>query len=387
MNEKLNSFIKSIFDETTLQQAVLSSPREKNTGPDKIMIRPIMIKNNLVYQLSLYQNQKVFHENYDPKTIQEAVLKLLSSYKQALFCTPDNDFHILINKKGDVNILKKQASKPSLKVTSHNRPKNYCLPEGKAVSFLVELGIMSASGKVYAQKYDKFRQINRFLEMIEDVVNHLPKDKVLQIIDFGCGKAYLTFALYHYLHIIHGHQINIIGLDLKKEVVEHCQSIADQLQFSHLQFIHGDINTYTEAKNIDLMVCLHACNTATDAALEKAVEWNSKVIMAVPCCQHELFNQIENTSLTPLLKHGILKERFAALATDAARAQILEIAGYKTQIMEFIDLEHTPKNLLIRAVRLDKPINRKKLIEEYHQYKQSLKIKPNIEDRLLKYLY
>lgn len=385
MDQKFRSLVDSIVSHEELQYAVLSSPKDKNEA-QKVTVRPLLVKNAIHYQFSYYYSQKVIHENYHSKQCLEAILKVLPNYKQALICTSENDFQVLINKKEIATILKKPPTKGSLKMVSHNRQKKYCLTEGTAIPFLIELGVMSPSGKVHAQKHDKFRQINRFLEMVEDVISHLPKERILQIVDFGCGKAYLTFALYHYLHIVLGYNLHIIGLDLKADVVAYCQSVADKLKFTNLKFLQGDINAYSTNETIDLMVCLHACDIATDAALEKAVKWGTKIIMAVPCCQHELYNQVTSDLLDPLLKHGILKERFAALATDAARAQLLEIVGYKVQLLEFIDLEHTPKNLLIRAILLKNSDKRQKLLESYNTFKKTLQIKPNLEDRLASYL-
>lgn len=381
MDEKLRSLIRSIVNEEKLQYAVLSSPREK-TAPQKISIRPFNENNHIVYQFSYYYPQKVLHENYDSPKVQEVILQNLQNYKQALFCSSVHDYQILINKKSEATILKKPPTKSSLKMASHNRQKNYCLQEGDKIPFLIELGVQSASGKIIAQKYDKFRQINRFLEMVQDILPNLPKDRPIRMIDFGCGKAYLTFALYHYLHIVLGYDLQMVGLDLKTDVVAYCQTVANKLQFSKLQFEKGDINSYSTNDSVDLMVCLHACDTATDAALEKAIQWKTKVILAVPCCQHELYHQVSCESLQPLLKHGILKERFAALATDAARAQLLEMAGYKTQILEFIDLEHTPKNLLIRAVLQEKIQNVDDLKNHYKLYKNYLNILPDLDKRL-----
>jgi SAM-dependent methyltransferase len=379
MNESnLQALLEEWISNETLLQGVLSSPRDK-ASPQKITLRPITIKSQKVYQLSLQHAQKVVHENIYSKNIVGALLKILPQYKQALFCTSAGDFHILFNKKGEATVLRKPPSKTELQVLSHNRPKNYLLKEGTPIPFLVELGVMSPSGKVHADKRDKFRQINRFLEMIDDILPHLPKDKTLRIVDFGCGKAYLTFALYHLLHIEKKYDLEIIGLDLKEDVVSFCQNVAKKLGFSHLRFIQGDIQSFSEEEEVDLVVCLHACDTATDEALAKAVEWNAQVILAVPCCQHELFKQVKCESLSPLLSHGILKERFAALVTDAARAQFLEILGYKTQVLEFIDLEHTPKNLLIRAVRQKRKVNQSELIANYKNFKELLHINPKIE--------
>ena len=219
------------------------------------------------------------------------------------------------------------------------------------MDFLVDLGVQTPEGRVIKAKYNKFRQINRYLEFIEDVLKKLPDEGPLFIIDFGCGKSYLTFAMYYYLHELRRYETEIVGLDLKADVIADCNALAVKYGYRGLHFEQGDIGSYTCSRRVDMVVSLHACDTATDYALEKAIRWNAKVILAVPCCQHEVNRQIQNRELAPLLKYGLLKERMAALATDAIRAGLLEEMGYETQILEFIDMEHTPKNLLIRAVK------------------------------------
>lgn len=238
---------------------------------------------------------------------------------------------------------------------SHDRRKAYILQEGHPVPFLQDLGVMTETGKVVRAKYDKFRQINRFLEFIQDILPQLSKDQENVIIDFGCGKSYLTFALYHYLTAVKSYPVRVIGLDLKQEVIDHCNRLSQKYGFDHLQFYHGDIASYEGVDHVDMVVTLHACDTATDYALAKAVAWRAKVILSVPCCQHEWNRQMKNELMEPILHYGLLKERIAALYTDGLRAELLEHAGYRTQVLEFIDMEHTPKNILIRAVRQEKP--------------------------------
>jgi len=265
----------------------------------------------------------------------------------------------------------------------HNRQKQRVLQEGIAAPFLVELGIMTPEGLVHAKKQDKYRQINRFLEMVTDVLTYLPSDREITIVDFGCGKSYLTFALYHLLAVEQQRKINIIGLDLKADVIAFCSQLAEKLGYDQLRFLVGDIAEYEELQAADMVVTLHACDTATDAALAKAVNWGASVIMSVPCCQHELFQQISSDTLSPLLSQGLLKERFAALTTDAARGTLLEVIGYKVQMLEFVDPEHTPKNLLIRAVRTEQQQEPSlKKWEQYEQFRQFLNIAPSLEHML-----
>lgn len=361
--------------------AVASSPLLKQ-GCQKVTIRPVTIKNERCYQVTEQRDHQALHHNFTAKECLKYLQDNLLLFKQTLFNTAEADYQVLVNKKQQVTILKKPPSK-ALSSLQHNRQKQYLLSENTPVPFLVQLGVMNSAGKVHPQKMDKFRQINRFLEMVDDISEHLDKSKIVHIVDFGCGKAYLTFALYHYFKLLKGYMVKIVGLDLKEEVISQCRKLSHDLGYDKdLQFILGDINQYTTAEPVDMMVSLHACDTATDAALEKAINWQAKVILCVPCCQHELFNQVSNPDLAPLLKHGILKERFAALATDAARAQLLDVAGYQTQMLEFIDLEHTPKNLLIRAVKRTHQINSESALQDYLQFKKALHIDPSLERRM-----
>jgi SAM-dependent methyltransferase len=305
-----------------------------------------------------------------------------SFLQTVFFYTAVADYHLLTGKKGQITLLKKAPTKSAPLSLAHNRVKSYLWKEGTPIPFLVHLGIMNAEGRVYESKKDKFGQINRFLEMVEDITSHLPSSRLIRIIDFGCGKAYLTFALYYFLKFTKGYSIHITGLDLKQEMVQKCQELAKNLGYEQdLAFICQDINQFTSTEPIDIMVSLHACDTATDAALEKAIRWQASVILCVPCCQHELFKQVKNENLRPLLKHGILKERFAALATDAARAQLLETFGYQVQILEFIDMEYTPKNLLIRATLKRDPLFCMNAWREYLHLKKELTIQPSLELR------
>lgn len=233
----------------------------------------------------------------------------------------------------------------------HNRVKQYILKEGIPVPFLVDLGIQTREGAIVRAKYDKFKQINRYLEFVEDVLPVLKGEGAIHIIDFGCGKSYLTFALYYYLHELQKLDVMITGLDLKTDVIHNCNRLAQSYGYDRLQFVQGDIKNFTGSDQVDMVVTLHACDTATDYAIEKAVGWGAKVIFTVPCCQHEVNGQIQNKLLHPVLKYGLLKERLSAILTDAIRANLLEEAGYDTQVLEFIEMEHTPKNILIRAVR------------------------------------
>ena len=357
MIEKYKEYLSNGFEYATASKPV------KGTGDcTKLKIRPVKVKGTVMYQVTRTVGPKEFHENLDLDGAAELLTEVTG--KQFLAVEAEGlkgKLTVLVSKKGHMTV-KVHASKKNDNNTDngnvtinteHNRKKNYLIPEGVPVPFLVELGVMTETGKVVAQKYDKFRQINRYLEFVEDILQELPKDREIRIIDFGCGKSYLTFALYYYLRELKGIDAGITGLDLKADVIEHCNSLAVKFGYEKLRFYVGDIAGYSTEKDSspDMVVTLHACDTATDYALEKAVKWGARVILCVPCCQHELNRQIECDALKPVLKYGLLKERIAALVTDGLRAQMLEEAGYRTQILEFIDMEHTPKNILIRAVR------------------------------------
>ena len=269
----------------------------------------------------------------------------------------------LCSQKGKVTYKTKKNVQTAAKASgSHNRKKQYILEEGTPIEPLVDMGVFTPEGKVVRTMYDKFRQINRFLEFVEDILPQLDSGRELTILDFGCGKSYLTFAMYYYLHELKEYDIRIIGLDLKKEVIRHCNELSEKYGYEKLRFLEGDIADYTGVNKVDMVVTLHACDTATDYALAKAVGWDAKVILSVPCCQHELNRQIRNEVLEPVLRYGLLKERMAALITDGLRAQYLEREGYEAQILEFIDMEHTPKNILIRAVKRNQKADQKESV-------------------------
>lgn len=356
--EKVRRLLEKNLNENTLR-AVVSNRRSKQVS-QKLVFRPFMEKNKLMFQREEYANNQVFHENMDKETAVEQICTFLEKdYKQLDLLCEQSSFSALVNKKGKSNI-KENKNQIAKKIDlSHNRKKRYILDTDEVIPFLVDLGVQTKEGKIVDKKYKKYKQINRFLEFVKDVLPELPKDRPVKIIDFGCGKSYLTFAVYYYLHIMNGRDVEMIGLDLKKDVIAHCNRMAEKYEYTSLHFLEGDISTYDGADSADMVITLHACDVATDFALDKAVHWNAKVILSVPCCQHELNAQIENDMLEPLLKYGILKERFAALLTDALRANLLEQNGYEVQILEFIDMEHTPKNLLIRAVKRGEKADKK----------------------------
>ena len=334
-----------------LYQIIISNP-QKNSDISKVKIRPIMLKNSIVFQVTEYKGAQVFHENYEKQEIIDKIERYLEeNFKQMEVTSTIMQATVLVSKKGKVTVKKKKLEIEKKIDLSHNKAKKYILQEGTIVPFLVDLGVQTKEGKIVRSNYDKFRQINRYLEFIVDIMPILPKDRCINIIDFGCGKSYLTFALYYYMKILCKRDIQVIGLDLKEKVIEDCNALAVRYGYDKLKFVTGDVSTYTGEGNVDMVVTLHACDTATDYAIEKAINWGAKVIFTVPCCQHEINMQISNKELQPLLKYGLIKERISALITDAIRANLLEEQGYQVQVMEFIDMEHTPKNILIRAVK------------------------------------
>lgn len=332
---------------------------QKNKREDKavkVRIRPVILKNEIEYQVSEFVGRKVLHSNHSAADVKKKIIDYMTEdFKQAQINMTDAAATILSSKSKTLTCKYKKAGQ--LKVQrdlSHNRTKKYIIQEGKPVAFMIDLGVMGQDGKIIRTRYDKFRQINRFLEYIEDILPKLDKERELTIIDFGCGKSYLTFAMYYYLKELKGYNIRIIGLDLKADVIEHCNELRTRYGYDKLDFYVGDIATYKDVDKVDMVVTLHACDTATDYALAKAVKWGAEVILSVPCCQHEANRTIKSDILSPVMDYGILKERMAAIVTDAARAKLLTANGYDTQILEFIDMEHTPKNLLIRAVKSSK---------------------------------
>lgn len=353
-----------------LYQIIISNP-QKNSEINKVKVRPVMLKESIVFQVTEYKGAQVFHENYDKSQLIDKIeMYMKERFKQMELTSTSMQATVLISKKGKVTIKKKQMQAEKKIDLSHNKAKKYILQEGTLVPFLVDLGVQTKEGKIVRSNYDKFRQINRYLEFIADIMPILPKDRCINIIDFGCGKSYLTFALYYYMKILCNRDIQVIGLDLKEKVIEGCNKLAVRYGYDKLKFVTGDVSTYTGDGEVDMVVTLHACDTATDYAIEKAIKWGAKVIFTVPCCQHEVNMQIKNDTLHPLLKYGLIKERMAALITDAIRANLLEEEGYQVQVMEFIDMEHTPKNILIRAVkekdRKEKDTGIKELTEFLH---------------------
>ena len=338
-------------------KGVISGKKDKNQKNEKVKIDTILIKDKPILQFAIYTDKQVFHKNVEESQVNELILSLLNNeFNNLELTTEDYIYSYRITQKGKVLSNKRKTKEVSLVPISHNKKKNYIIEDGTIVPALVDLGIQMPDGKVTKAGYDKFKQINRFLEIIDDCIK---EEKHLNIIDFGCGKSYLTFILYYYFVEIKKMDVNITGLDLKEDVIDHCNEIANKYGYSKLKFYKGDIAKYKEKNDIDMIVTLHACDTATDYALYHAITMNVKYIFSVPCCQHEINLELDSKNLHIINKFGILKDRFSALLTDAIRANILQYYGYKTNVMEFVDFENSPKNLLIRAVKTNNSLNPK----------------------------
>lgn len=385
--EEISKMLTEILNGDFIR-AVISSPRKKE-GILKVKVRPVEKKGKLLFQLESFIKTQAFHENLEADAARERIEKYMEEFQQMQAETVKETWTVLVSKKGKVTVKRrKQKDAVQQADRSHNRKKQYILQEGIPVPFLKDLGVMTDDGKIIRTKTDKFRQINRFLEFIEDILPGLDKGRELTILDFGCGKSYLTFAMYYYLHELKGYDIRIIGLDLKEQVIAHCRELAEKYGYKKLDFLVGDIADYKGVERVDMVVTLHACDTATDYALAKAVGWNAQVILSVPCCQHEVNIQITEKirresreedaliSLSPVLDYGILRERFSALVTDGLRAKYLEGMGYETQVLEFIDMEHTPKNVLLRAVKKNK--QNEKILEEIKKCQEFLGVSPTL---------
>jgi SAM-dependent methyltransferase len=345
--EEINRLIDSI-EEITPYKIVLSGGKGEYR---KIVFSRKIIKGDRKFQLEKHTDKQVFHENISEDLLRNAILKYVGeSFRQMNVFSSEWELDVKISKKGKISVSRRAVTGKKIVAGTNNRKKKYILEEGEDIPVFKELGIFTKDGKVVASMYDKFRQINRFTEIVDDVLKNYEGDSI-NILDFGCGKSYLTFVVYHYLHEVKKLDVHITGLDLKEQVINDCNRLAEKFGYTGLNFKIGDINGYKMSDKVDMVMTLHACDTATDYALYNAVCWNAKYILSVPCCQHEVNAQIHTDKLSGITKYGIIKERMSALMTDSIRGLMLEACGYKTDIMEFIDIANSPKNLLIRAVK------------------------------------
>ncbi|MBR5520799.1 MAG: SAM-dependent methyltransferase [Oscillospiraceae bacterium] len=371
--------LKKYFEQDIALCVISGLKKGADCEYSKVTVRPYQATDGVKFQFEYTVKAQVKHKNVDYEQLVPEIAQLLENYfTQCMVYGRENDYHInCFNSK-----IKAKTMPPSKKVAlkAHNKKKEYILNEGENIDFLVYLGVMTQDGRVVKARYNKFRQINKYLELLKTSLDVLPQDRPLKIVDFGCGKAYLTFALYYYVVKILGREADITGLDLKEDVIDYCNKVAKDLGYETLEFQKGDIKDYDRTQDVDMVIMLHACDNATDEGIVQSLRFNAKIIIAVPCCQHEFFKQIHNDNLQPILQFGILKERFSALATDSLRAQILKAIGFDVSVMEFIDTEHTPKNLAIRAIR-NGGFNQKEY-DNYAAFRDYLNLTPYIERRL-----
>lgn len=371
--------IEKYFRQEIVRVVISNLKKGAECEYSKVTIKPYNSSKGIMYQFEYTVKNQVKHRNVEEYNLVDEIGLLLENYfTQCMIYGTESDYHI--NCYGDKVKAKTMAATKKIAIGGHNKKKRYILNEDEHIDFLVYLGVMTKDGKVVNSKYNKFRQINKYLELIKPSIDMLPKDRPLKIVDFGCGKAYLTFALYYYVVKILNMQAEITGLDLKEEVIDYCNKVARELGYDSLEFQKGNIKDYSRTQDVDMVIMLHACDNATDEGIVQSLKFNAKIIIAVPCCQHEFFRQIENENLEPILQFGILKDRMTALATDSLRAQILKALGFDVTVMEFIETEHTPKNLAIRAIR-DGGFNKTEY-EKYEKFRDFLDLDPYIERRM-----
>ena len=387
--------LKKNIQEDKLIKIVFSDRKSRDFN--KVIIKPIILKSAKNIQIESFKDNKAFHKNIDLNNLQELednLKEYIDNFKQILLQIEGLDISFIRKKE---NFSRKEKDSNLIKTSNeHNKKKQYILNEGDKIDFLIELGLMSVEGKILKSSFNKFKQINKYLEFIDDVIEELKAKKLItnhiNVLDFGCGKSYLTFALYYYLkNYREDLTFSIVGLDLKKDVIEFCNKLAKKLNYENLEFLNGNIKDYDKSKEVDLVFSLHACNNATDYSLEKALSLDAKAILAVPCCHHEFFEKIQKNknsefynTLKIMADNGVVLDKFATLATDSFRSLSLELCGYKTKMIEFIDMEHTPKNILIKAIK-SKSSNLKEKLVEYNKLKEFLGIKPLLEDLIKKY--
>lgn len=374
------------------EKLVLSNPVDRAYPYRKTVLSKILLKGVECYQVERFTDKQVFHENIEKERLKDVALSEFPvNYSQLNIFGTDKQWDFRMTKKDRllfnvhtrkekrriaVGNMTRQITMSGGQLSTHNRKKNYLLEEGTLIPPLVDLGIFTKEGKVVHSKYNKYKQINRFLELVDDVIKDYDKS-CWHIIDFGCGKSYLTFILYYYLVKVRGMTVYMTGLDLKADVVENCNATAKKYGYDSLHFEIGDINGYQAAGTVDMVITLHACDTATDYALYNAIQWDADIILSVPCCQHELNAQMKPEHLTAIGKYGIIKERVAALLTDTVRGCLLEYSGYRTQLLEFIDMAHSPKNILIRAVRTGMPEKkREQALDEVYTICEEFQVEP-----------
>ena len=385
MEHAIISEILTHIANNNINKITFSNIRNKDLELDKVIGKLVNIKNNINLQLEYRYKRIIKHTNIvttDSENIEKEIIELFELAKDINVATVDENINIKVSKKFKISVNRKKTNSKAISF-DHNKKKEYFLDEKQKYPFLVELGIQNNDGKVIKSKYNKFKQINKYLEFIKQATTQLNSDKQITILDFGSGKSYLTFSTYYYLTEVLKMNVKIIGIDLKKEVIEHCNNTAKKLNFTNLSFIYGDVIDYENKDEIDMVISLHACNTATDIAILKALDWKAKVFFAVPCCQKEVNGQLKADFIPFMLKHGIIKEKFSTLLTDSVRSEVLEAFGYKSDIVEFISAENTPKNQLIRAYKTTNNIDKDK-ITNLEKFTTSLNVKMFLLDEVKK---
>lgn len=344
--------LATAFQQKTLVKLVLSAPgRRSASDVSRYTLRCVALKDTLLLQWTARIGTQERHENLSlADSLKRMETVFPSTFREANLLTIAGEFQYR-SRDGRPIQQRAQPAQRAAPAPDHNRGKQYLIPEGQPCPFLEAIGVMTPEGRVRAAMAHKFHQINRFLELVNDIVPDLATEGTLRVVDFGSGKSYLTFAIHHLLTQIHQRDVRILAIDQNSKILDTCRGLCEKLEIAGIEFRAEAIGAVQQDETVDLAVALHACDTATDQALTQAVKWHSRVILAVPCCQHQVADSMASPQLQLILKHGILKERLAALATDALRAEAMELAGYRTQVIEFVDLDHTPKNLLLRAVR------------------------------------
>ena len=382
----MNEIISYVIEHKVLQKLTLSKASDSTIL--RTMGRLTEIKGKLFLSLeTFYADGKTSQKNIAANEATAYLIALIpDSYKQLNITTASGNCEIKVSKKGKITVLnhiKKNQNKPI--DLNHNRKKQYIIPDNEPVDFLIALGVQDPKGFVYDKKRSKFRQINRFLEIVSDVESSIVKGKELYILDLCCGKSYLSFAVYYYFNKLRGYTVTMDCVDLKADVIEYCSQVADKLNYEGLHFVAGDIRDFPIRRRPDLTVSLHACDIATDIVLAKGIDSGSRVILSTPCCHHEMMHQLKPTgNFTDfLLEHSILKQKLADAATDSLRCKVLEINGYDVIALELIDPEETPKNVLIRAIKCSKTNDDhiEKLKEEYNQICKMLGIEPYLQNK------
>ena len=385
MEHEIISEILTHIANNNINKITFSNIRNKELELDKVIGKLVSIKESINLQLEYRYKRIIKHTNIvttDSSNIENTIKELFELAKDINVVTIDENVNIKISKKFKISVNRKKTAAKTISF-EHNKKKDYFLDEKQKYPFLIELGIQNKDGKIVKSKYNKFKQINKYLEFIKQATTQLDSNKQITILDFGSGKSYLTFSTYYYLTEVLNMDVKIIGIDLKKEVIEHCNNIAEKLNFSNLSFIYGDVIDYENKDEIDMVISLHACNTATDIAILKALGWKAKVFFAVPCCQKEVNSQLNDEFLPFMLKHGIVKEKFSTLLTDSVRSEVLEAFGYKSDIVEFISAENTPKNQLIRAYKTTNNVDKEKL-SNIKKFTSSLNVKMFLLDEVNK---